>query len=292
LLHNNFSRENAEMKNVTKAWSFLAILSLGFIIVGHMLLEREGLLFGLMLALSINCYVYFYEDRRILSLFRSQLLEGRDPWGLTQINQRLAEKAKIPAPRIVIVPDPSPQSLVVGHSLTKGTILITEGLLEKLSQKEIEAVIAYQMATIKTLNILIFAVGSFICSIFLFIAEALDTGLRLLIVEKKNPNYALSHIFTRLVSPFVGLLLRLCIRPQFYVTADSLAAHWLGDGKVLAEVLYKLQSYSATRPFAAPLSTSHMFVVNPLPLKGWTRHYQAQPSIEKRISSLIGYYPI
>lgn len=280
------------MKNVTKAWAFLALLSFLLIFAGHAVLEREGLLFGLMLALSINCYVYFYEDKRILSLFESHLVEGRDPYGLSQIAEKLADRAKIPIPRLVIVPDEAPQSLVVGHSLTKGTIVVSQGLLQKFSRAEVEAVLAYQMANIKSLNILVFAVGSFLSSSLLFIAESLDTILRFLIVEKKNPNYALSQIFTRSVSPVIGLLLRLSIRPQFYYSADSVAAQWLSDGKILAEVLWKLQSYSATQPFSAPLSTTHAFVINPLPKKGWMRHYHAQPPIEKRIAALIGYYPI
>lgn len=280
------------MNNVTKAWVFLGALSLGLILGGHFLLGREGLLLGLGLALGLNSFVYFYEDRRIVAMFPNHLLEGADPWGLIRTTERLASRAKLPVPRIVVIPSQAPQSLVVGRSLNNGTILITEGLLEKLNRHEIEAVIAYQLATIKTLNILAFSVGSFVSSIFLFIASALDFLLRFLIVEKKNPNYALSHIFTRVSAPFVGALLRLGIRPNLYMTADALAARWTNDPKTLAEVLWKLQSFSSTLPFTAPLSTSHMFVVNPLPLKGWTRHFQAQPSIEKRVRSLIGYYPI
>lgn len=280
------------MNNVTKAWVFLGTISLLIIISGNYFLGREGLLIGLGLALGLNSFVYFYEDRRIVAMFPNQLLEGADPWGLIRTTERLATKAKLPAPRIVVIPNHAPQSLVVGRSLNSGTILLTEGLLERLSPQEIEAVIAYQLATIKTLNILAFSVGSFVSSIFLLVAASLDFLLRFLIVEKKNPNYALSHIFTRLSAPFVGTLLRLGIRPNLYMTADSLAARWTGDPKTLAEVLWKLQSFSTTVPFTAPLSTSHMFVVNPLPHKGWTRHFQAQPPIEKRVRSLIGYYPI
>jgi heat shock protein HtpX len=142
------------------------------------------------------------------------------------------------------------------------------------------------------LNTLTFAVGSFICTLLLSVAETLDTVLRFLIVEKKNPNYAMSHLFTRLISPLAGFLLRLSIRPGFYLLADDFAAHLIEEPAVLAQALWKLQSYSATMPLQAPLSTAHMFIVNPLPKRGWTRHYQAQPPIEKRIKILIGYYPI
>lgn len=280
------------MNNVTKAWAFLATLSLTLIVLGHMLLGREGLLIGLTLALGINSFVYFYEDRRVVSLFRGRLLEGQDPWGILKMARRLAVKARVPMPKVLVIPEDSPQSLVVGRSFTHGTILITEGLLQRFSEKEIEAIMAYQLASIRTLNTLTFAVGSFICSLILSVAETLDTILRVLIVEKKNPNYALSHLFTRLSAPLVGFLLRLSIRPNFYLVADDLAAHMIEEPSLLAHALWKLQSYASTLPLDVPLSTAHMFVVNPLPDRGWTRHFQAQPPIEKRIRTLIGYYPI
>lgn len=280
------------MSNVTKAWTFLAILSVTLIVLGHMFLGREGLLIGLTLALGINSFVYFYEDRRVLSHFRGYILEGQDPWGLLKIARGLALRARVPVPTVIVIPDDAPQSLVVGRSFTHGTILVTEGLLRRFNDKEIEAIMAYQLASIRTLNTLTFAVGSFICSTLLAIAETLDTTLRFLIVEKKNPDYALSHVFTRLVSPLAGFLLRLSIRPQFYFLADDFAAQLIEDPTVLAQSLWKLRSYASTLPFQAPLSTAHMFVVNPLPDRGWTRHYQAQPPIEKRIRTLIGYYPI
>jgi heat shock protein HtpX len=280
------------MSNVTKAWTFLTALSLTLIVLGHMALGREGLLIGLTLALSINSFVYFYEDRRIIGLFRGRLLEGQDPWGLLKVARRLAGKARVPMPKVIVIPESAPQSLVVGRSFTHGTILVTEGLLQRFSEKEIEAIMAYQLASIRTLNTLTFAVGSFICSLLLSVAEALDTILRFLIVEKKNPNYALSHLFTRIAAPAVGLMLRLSIRPNFYLAADDFAAHLIEEPAVLAQALWKLQSYSSTLPLEAPLSTAHMFVVNPLPNRGWTRHFHAQPPIEKRIRTLIGYYPV
>lgn len=280
------------MNNVTKAWTFLTALSLTLIVLGHMALGREGLLIGLTLALSINSFVYFYEDRRVVNLFRGRQLEGQDPWGLLKMARRLAVRARVPMPKVIVIPEKAPQSLVVGRSFTHGTILITEGLLQRLNEKEIEAVMAYQLASIRTLNTLTFAVGSFICSVLLSLAETLDAILRFLIVEKKNPNYALSHIFTRIVAPLAGFLLRFSIRPHFYLAADDFAAHLIDDPPMLAHALWKLQSYSSTVPLQAPLSTAHMFVVNPLPNRGWTRHFHAQPPVEKRIKSLVGYYPI
>lgn len=282
----------ALMNNALKSWSFLIAFSLTLIVLGHFSLGREGLMIGLILSLGVNSYVYFFEDRRVVESLGGRTLEGQDPWGILQVSRALAAKMRIPNPRIVVLENPAPQALVVGRSLTSGTLILTEGLLEKLDRREVEAIIAYLLACVKNLNTLAFSVGSFLASMLLGITGLLDAGLRIVIVERKNPDYMISQIFTRMASPLVGSLVRLSIRPSFYIEADRTASEVLGDSKVLADALWKLHSYSTTEPFSAPIPISHMFVVNPLTTVGWTRYFHAQPRLEKRIRALVGHYPI
>jgi len=280
------------MNNALKSWSFLVGLSVTLIVFGHWWLGREGLLIGLIAALGINSYVYFFEDRRIIESLGGRRLEGKDPWGVLGLARTLAAKARIPAPQVVILSDAAPQALVVGRSLTSGTIILTEGLLEQLDRDEVEAVLAYLVACVKNLNTLAFSVGSFLASSLLSVTGLLDTGLRLLIVEKKNTDSFISHLFTRAMAPVVGFLVRISIRQQFYIDADRTASELLGDSKSLATAIWKLHSYSMTRPFQAPLAISHMFVVNPLTKKRWNRYFHAQPRPERRIRALTGHFPI
>jgi heat shock protein HtpX len=280
------------MSNALKSWSFLLFLSLTLIVLGHFTLGREGLLIGLMAALGINFYVYFYEDLRVVESLGGRRLEGQDPWGLATTARSISAQMRVPNPKIVVLPKTSPQALVVGRSLTHGTLIITEGLLQKLDRKEIEAVLAYLIACVKNLNTLAFSVGSFLAWVLLGLASLLDAGLRLIIVEKKRPDQLIPHFFTRLSAPLIGFLLRVSVRPHFYFDADRLAGDVIDDHPRLAQVLWKLNSYSRTEPFDSPLSISHMFVVNPLTAQAWTRYFHAQPTTEKRIRALIGHYPL
>lgn len=280
------------MKSVTKAWIFLALLSLTLIVLGHFIGGREGLLTALILALGVNSFVYFYEDKRVLSLLGGEELEGQDSYGLHELSQRLAIKARVPTPRIVILPSLAPQAAVVGRGITHGTVILTRGCLTKFTRQELEAILAYQIASVRCLNTLAFAVGSFITSISLAITETLDLGLRILIVERKNPSTFVSQLFTRSASPFFGFILRFSIRSSFYLSADKMAAQLISEPKFLAQALWKLESYAETLPFNAPLSTAHMFIVSPLAKTKWPRYFIAQPSPALRIQQLLGYYPI
>jgi len=280
------------MSNVTKAWSFLAIMSLTLIVLGHYAAGREGLMLALILVLGVNSYIYFYEDRRILALFSGQLLEGQDPYGVCDIAKRLATKARISTPKIVVLNEQAPQAAVVGRSLTHGTLILTEGLIRKLTPAELEGVIAYQIASIRTLNTLAFAVGSFLASTCLIVTGTLDLALRILIVERKSNRTAVSQLFTRAAAPFIGLLLRASIHASFYLSADQLASQLIREPRDLAYALWKLDSYSDTLPLAAPLSAAHVFIVSPLKALPWTRRLAAQPATPIRIKRLIGYFPI
>jgi heat shock protein HtpX len=280
------------MKSATKAWSFLILLSLTLVVLGHYWGGREGLLLALVAALGINSYVYFFEDHRVLSLFSGRRLEGQDSYGLREIVRRLSLKARIPTPRIVILPTTAPQAGVVGRGLTHCTILITEGCLQRFSRNELEAVIAYQLASVQTMNTLAFVVGSFLMSAGLMLSDILDSGLRLLIFEKKNQQIVISQIFTRFFSPAISMLLRLSVQSSNYKTADVLAAQMIDNPKLMAETLRKLDSYARTLPANLPLSSAHMFTVSPLTDRSWTHRFVTHPKTADRIRNLVGYYPI
>src|SRR5690606_210989 len=134
-------------------------------------------------------------------------------YSLQDVVRRLSLKVRVPAPKLILLESPAVQSLVVGRGVTHGTILLTEGLLNRLDRHEVEAVLAYQVASIKTVNTLAFAVGSFMATAALTVSETLDMILRVLIVEKKNPRTPVSQLFTRLFAPFIGTILKLSIRP-------------------------------------------------------------------------------
>jgi heat shock protein HtpX len=267
-------------------------MSITLIVFGHHWGGRDGLLLALVAVLGTNSYIYFNEDRRLLSRFGGRLAEGQDSWGLGEMVRRLSIKARIGIPQLVILDEAAPQAAVVGRNVSKGTLILTEGLIKKLSRAELEAVVAFQIASIRALNTLTYSIASFLASICFFVTETLDLFVRILIVEKKNKFSPVTQIFTRASSPIVGFILRFCVRPSFYLAADQIASQLLGDQKDLARALWKLQSYANTTPFHSPLSAAHIFIISPLSEQRWTRLLATQPSSAVRIKKLIGYFPI
>ena len=62
--------------------------------------------------------------------------------------QRLAAIADVPPPRVVVLDDPVPAAFAVGLSRRRSKIVISSGLVAELEPRELEAVLAHELAHI------------------------------------------------------------------------------------------------------------------------------------------------
>ncbi len=281
------------MSGSTKAWFFLLLLASLILLAGHSLGGRQGLLWALVIALSVNSLVYFYSDLRILSLFSGRRLEGRDPWGALELTKALCKKHRIPMPQIIVLEEPSPQALALGRNWNHSSIILTQGLLDHFSRRELRAVLAYQLATIQRQETFAFAVAASFTDLIMSMAWHLDRLWSLLLgIRQSQDSARKGHFFSWLLSPLAAGLLRFSVGPSNYYALDALASEISEDSQAVAEVLWKLQSFASTLPLLVPVSQAHLFMVNPLTKPGWSRYFQVQPETKRRIERLVGHYPI
>lgn len=280
------------MSNAARTWFFLGTLMIIIVVMGQTTGGREGLLWGVGIALSINSLIYFYTDLRLNHLFHGQRLEGEDPWQALATLKGLCKKARIPIPQLIVLEQSAPQSMVMGRHPKSARVIVTRGLLEEFNTTELKAVLAFHVAAIKRQDILAFTVASAFLDTLLTICRIFDGIFRILVGANKNRHSTQSHLFSVLCSPLAGFLLRLNVGQTNYLASDKMAAELCDDPQGLAKVLWKLSSYSLTRPLSIPASTAHLWMVNPLTNHGWARYFHVQPKVELRIRNLVGYYPI
>lgn len=280
------------MSSSSKAWFFLLTLSIGLIGLGNYFWGRQGLLWALVLSLGFNAIVYFLGDSRLYVQFLGKSLQGRDPWKVQGVCKELVRKARLPMPAIKILPTDAPQALAIGRSWHRGTLVLTQGLLDRLSQDELQAVLAYLLASIKRQDTFVFSIGSFLAWMALAITSFFDTLFRWILGARRQSHSLQSQLFTTLFSPIISHILKITAAHSNYYLIDSLAASWIDSPKSLAMAIWKLDSYSRTIPMETSPSTSHLFIVSPLNNDDWTKHFRSHPKVESRIQRLIGYYPI
>ncbi|MCB0392755.1 MAG: M48 family metalloprotease [Bdellovibrionales bacterium] len=280
------------MKSTHRAWLTLATFSLLIIYFGYALAEREGVLWGLVISLSINSIIYLYVESKVLNSFSVDPIEGQDPWGLILSLQDIIQKARIPQPEVLVLKNPSPQVFLLSKSWLNSHIVVTTGLLERLNKKDLKAILAYCVATIKRQDSFAHLVAMAFISTILWVGQIFDKIYRWLVGIKGQGPFFHNYPFTYCLSPFAKIILKFIVKEKDYMEADKLAGSFVGSPKDLAHALWKLQSYSLTLPLNSPVYLAHGFIVNPLTPKGWTRYFQAQPSVKDRIKNLIGYYPV
>ena len=84
---------------------------------------------------------------------------------------RLAQRAGLPMPKVYIIPDPSPNAFATGRNPQHAAVAATEGILRMLDERELEGVIAHELAHVKHRDILISSVAATIAAAIMMVAH-------------------------------------------------------------------------------------------------------------------------
>ncbi len=158
--------------------------------------------------------------------------------------------------------------------------LFTEGALELLSPKELEAVLTFEILSMdRSLPILNYWIGA-VLDLMYRLGLAFEKGITF--VFGWSP--AISVWITKPVSFVLHLLL---LSPADFNKLDKRTASLIDSPESLARALWKMESYARTKPWREAWVFAHMCIVSPLP-----NMLTAQPSMKRRINDLIGRYPL
>lgn len=279
------------MNNKIKIFVFFIFFHALLIKLGVFFWQREGLLWASIFLMAADIFIYFFLEKKVLSFFpKSRELEGQDPWGLYEIAKPVIEKSRISFPKIIVIKADTPQAFALGRSSKSGTLVFTEALLENFKPEEIEAFIAYQVANINRLDTLVGSIVYFLCEVFFFFTFFFDRILSWLISSKdgKHSFSNRNHLVTCLFLPFLLIPLRFLLNSSNYFKMDRLASSYIKDPRVLAQILWKMDSYSSTHPLKVHPKLDHLFIVSTLSSKAWRKYFLSHPSTEERIKRLTG----
>lgn len=273
--------------NSTKVWLFILLTSIALLILGHQLANRLGLFVGLFLALTMNFFLFFYGENRLLEKLGAKRWRGQDPWGLNVLLTATCEKLAIKKPMLCVFEHNSVAAFSIGLPWGRSSIAFSTGLLKKLSAAEIEAVLVHQVCHIQRLDSFLFGVSSLLANSIVGFGDFLDQfWIPNFFFQKKQ------KIFRTLLSPLGWIIIKSVVRNRVYFENDLLAAELIEDRRRLAEVLWRLDALSENTPRLVPACTSHLFIINPEGLLQKNMFLKSHPPTSERIKRLIGYYPI
>lgn len=276
--------------NSIKTVLLLGLLS-GLLLYGGQLIGgRQGLYMGLLIAIGMNFFSYFFSDKIALASYSAQPVtptENNAVYArIYPLVQSLVQKMGLPMPKLWLIPDQSPNAFATGRNPQHASVAVTAGILNLMTDDEIEAVLGHELGHVKNRDILISSVAATIASAITFMSRmAFFFGGRR-DEDNRGGGGALSGLVMLILAPIAAMLIQMAISRTREFSADEAAAKYTGNPNKMIAALRKLEGYSKRIPMDASPSTAHMFIIQPFTGQSLMRLFSTHPSTDERISRL------
>ena len=160
-----------------RTWVLIAGLSALLVAIGGRVLGGVGyLLFG-GLSVGMVFVSYWFSDRFAIRASHAQAISEADDPRLYAIVADLAQRAKVPMPRVYLIPSEQPNAFATGRNPKHSAVAVTAGLRKYLPEDQIRGVLAHEFAHIKNRDILVSSIAAMIASAISAIANILQFGM-------------------------------------------------------------------------------------------------------------------
>jgi heat shock protein HtpX len=243
------------------------------------------------LAAIMNFGSYWFSDKIVLRMYRAQPVGPEHQ--LYRIVERLTVRAGLPMPKVYTIPDPSPNAFATGRNPSHAAVAATEGILQVLSEHELEGVIAHELAHVKHRDILISSVAATIAAAIMMTARmahyaALFGGYGGRDGDRDRGNNPIALLAMIILAPLAAALIKMAISRSREFSADAGGAEIAGNPYGLADALRKIEAVSKRVPLDANPATAHMFIMEPFSGGGLMSLFSSHPATEARIRALLG----
>ncbi len=239
----------------------------------------------------MNFFSYWFSDKVVLAIYRAKEADRTKHPKLYEMVQDISIRAKLPMPKIYIVPSKHPNAFATGRNQKHAVVACTEGILYLLNDHELKGVLAHEMAHINNRDILIQSITATIAGVISFVAMmarwgAIFGGFG----GRDNDSGGLIELLVlAIVAPIMAMLIQFAISRSREFLADETGAKFLKDATGLASALEKLQKGISHAPLKAQgntEATAHMFISNPFRGSSLLKMFSTHPSTESRVKRL------
>ncbi len=278
------------MNNVKTA-AMLASLGALFVGLGFLLGGASGGAIALGFAVVLNFGIYFFSDRIALKSARARPVEAHEMPNFHSIVSSLAQRENMPMPALYVIDSPQPNAFATGRSPKKAAVAVTTGIVEMLDHRELEGVLAHELAHVKNRDILIATVAATIAAALSFLARmAFWTGM-----GRRRGNNAITMVVglvAMILAPIAAAVIQMAISRSREFEADHDGAQSTGSPLALASALEKINVGTQRIPMDVNPAVSQLFIADPLKaVKGRGRGrmgkmFSTHPPVEERIKRL------
>ena len=227
------------------------------------------------------------------------LARSEDPQ-LYNVVEEIAIAARMPAPKIYVVNDPTPNAFATGFKVEDGAVAITSGLRRKLERDELQAVMAHEIGHIRNGDSGYMVLMSVIVGSVAFLADIALRSLRYGAHGMRGSNkdkagaelvLLLVVVVLAIIAPVFASILRAAISREREFLADASSVEFTRHPAALVSALEKLTRDPGSLAIKNR-GIEHLWIVNPMrKARGksgswWSTH----PPLSRRISRIQSLY--
>jgi heat shock protein HtpX len=207
---------------------------------------------GVLVTLLCIAALYVFAPRlppeMIMSMYRARPLDASQSGQVLYIVQELSRRAKLPAvPEVYVIPSMTLNAFATGTP-DKAVIGITEGLLRRLSLRELTGVMAHELSHVRSGDLAVMSLADVMTRFtqalsYLAVILAIFNLPAWLLGDSDMPFSALLLLY---LAPTIGSLLQLGLSRTREFDADLEGTLLTGDPRGLASALEKLERYQGS----------------------------------------------
>ncbi|MCX8010250.1 MAG: M48 family metalloprotease, partial [Ignavibacteria bacterium] len=130
--------------NSLKMVFLMTLMMVLFLIVGYTLGGSDGMLIAFIISLAMNFFSYWFSDKIVLAMYQAREVTESEAPKLYRIVRKLTENNNMPMPRVYVMENPAPNAFATGRNPQNAAVAVTTGILQILSDDELEGVIGHE----------------------------------------------------------------------------------------------------------------------------------------------------
>lgn len=234
---------------------------------------------------------YYYSDKLVLATSGARPATKHEFPKFYRIVENLSIGSGLPMPKVYVINDQSPNAFATGRDPKHAVVASTTGLLNMMTEAELEGVIAHELSHIKNYDIRLAGVVAVLVG---FVAILSDLFIRATFFRDSDDNrgnaiFLVIAIILAILSPIAALLIQTAVSRKREFLADASGVLLTRYPEGLAQALEKLKN-DHTPPRSASNATAHLFIENPFDNKKvknfFTGLFNTHPPLEERIKIL------
>ena len=142
----------------------LVMLGMAYVaLFGLLLIAGINPIIVIVLGIAMVFFQYYMSDKLVLTATKAKVVTEEEQPRLHEMIDRISAATGIPKPKkIAIMDEDVPNAFATGRNPRNSTVAVTTGLISKLNNDELEAVIGHELAHIKNRDVMVMTWASLI----------------------------------------------------------------------------------------------------------------------------------